>query len=204
MIHKKICVVCKREFETNRISAVYCGELCACKARSIKALKYAKRADHFPRACAECGGEFIPKSNKNKFCSEDCKRIYTSKKNKTGFAPKACEYCGNEFTPNSSSAKYCSAECRKEGKREALRSAKCKCNKNVDIEKPTKENTEKKSPAQRRWEKMSWKELSTECARLHLTYGQAQVMAMNGTLPEDFGLKSKISRKGDCPQNGKI
>ena len=46
-----------------------------------------------------------------------------------------------------------------------------------------------KSPAQRRWEEMSWKELSAECARLHLSYGQAQVMAMNGTLPDGFGKK---------------
>ena len=56
------------------------------------------------------------------------------------------------------------------------------------VEKYVEEvNSAKKSPAQRRWEKMSWKELSAECARLHLSYGQAQQLYYSGTLPEDFG-----------------
>ncbi|MBQ3021928.1 MAG: hypothetical protein IJD91_01195 [Clostridia bacterium] len=42
--------------------------------------------------------------------------------------------------------------------------------------------------ASERWKRMSWKEITVECARLHLTYGQAQQMYYNNTLPEDFGL----------------
>ena len=201
MIHIKVCPICGVKFETTFSTAKYCGELCACKARSIKSLKYAKRVNHEPRQCTECGGEFIPKSVAGKFCSKECKKIHTAKMMKKGFKPIKCAYCGKEFIPNSSSAKYCSDECRKEGKRETLRKKVSAHDRNLGAE--SKKKTEKKSPAQQRWEKMSWKEISVECARFHLTYGQAQVMAMNGTLPEDFGLR-KIPQKGVCPQSGEF
>ncbi len=58
------------------------------------------------------------------------------------------------------------------------------------VEKYTDEiKTEDKSPAQRRWERMTWKEISAECARLHISYGQAQQLYYSGTLPPDFGKK---------------
>ncbi len=204
MIYIKVCPICGKEFETTKTKVKYCSSVCACKSKSIKAVKYVKRVQHVPKTCEECGKEFIPKSKLSRFCSEDCKRIYAAKKRKRNIQPKACASCGKEFTPNSNYAKYCSNECRREGTRRAWKSGKYQYDKDDGIEKPKKENSAKKSPAQRRWEKMSWKELSAECARLHLSYGQAQVMAMNGTLPEDFGLKSKISQKGDCPQSEKI
>ena len=46
------------------------------------------------------------------------------------------------------------------------------------------------NPAALRWKQMSWKELTAECARFHLSYGQSQVMAYNGTLPENWGLST--------------
>ena len=194
VVHTKVCVICGRKFETTKSAAKYCSSLCACEARRRKSLEYAKRVSHEPRKCTECGGEFIPKSVAGKFCSKECKKIHTSKRMKQGFKPIKCVYCGKEFIPNSSSAKYCSEECRKEGKRDALRKKVSAHDRNPGAE--SKKKTEKKSPAQLRWEKMTWKEISAECARFHLTYGQVQVMAMRGTLPEDFGLRK-------IPQNKK-
>lgn len=38
-----------------------------------------------------------------------------------------------------------------------------------------------------RWKLMSLEQISAECSRLHISYGKAQTMMMQGTLPEDFG-----------------
>ena len=60
-------------------------------------------------------------------------------------------------------------------------------------EKKKKVNENPKIPqwnklsSKHRWEKMTLSEVEKECLRLHITYGQAQVMADNGTLPKDFG-----------------
>ena len=117
--YTKVCPICGVKFETTISTAKYCGKLCSCKASSIRSGKYAKRASHEPRVCAECGGEFIPKSNKNRFCCEDCNKAYTAKNYKQNFLPKFCPICGKEFVPNSTGAKYCSEECRNKGKKKA-------------------------------------------------------------------------------------
>jgi hypothetical protein len=44
---------------------------------------------------------------------------------------------------------------------------------------------------------MNLAERSKECARYHLTYGQAQTMAYGGKLPEDFGEVKKIENTED-------
>lgn len=56
-------------------------------------------------------------------------------------------------------------------------------NKNKDLKKI--------SPALERWAKMSAYDLTKELDRFGLKYSEAQLMAQNGTLPEDFGLGCK-------------
>lgn len=41
--------------------------------------------------------------------------------------------------------------------------------------------------ASERWKLMSLEQVSAECKRLKISYGKAQTMQMQGTLPEDFG-----------------
>jgi hypothetical protein len=183
--YTKVCPICGTEFETTNSVVKYCGEICACKARSIKSLKYAKRVSQEPRACVECGGEFIPKSTLSRFCSQDCRKIYTTKNYKKNFQPKICTHCGKEFIPNSTGAKYCSEECRNKGKKKA-EEKKASERKSPNTKK-IKKSDYPDVPSSKRWEKMNLAERSKECARYHLTYGQAQTMAYGGKLPEDFG-----------------
>lgn len=188
MIHNKICPICGVKFETRYKNQVYCSKLCACKSNNIRGLKYIKRVHHEPKACAECGKEFIPKNIKSKFCCKECKRVYYAKQPKKGFAPKKCEYCGKEFIPNSSSGKYCCEKCRKAGAKEAHSKS------SVHTQNYTSEKTKARSqypdvPASKRWEKMALAERNGEARKYHLSYGQAQAMAYCGTLPEDFGIK---------------
>lgn len=179
----KVCPICGTEFETSYSRAVYCGSLCAFKARSIKSLEYAKRASHEPMACAECGGEFIPKSKASRFCSKECNIIYTNKHKK--FEPKKCKCCGKEFVPNSTGAKYCSEECRNKGRKKA--EEKKASERRSPNTKKIKKSDYPDVPSSKRWEKMSLAERNAESRKYHLTYGQAQGKAYCGTLPEDFG-----------------
>ena len=59
------------------------------------------------------------------------------------------------------------------------------------IETPHPKPVENLSPASRRWAKMSWKKLTEELLYYKIRYSDAQLMAKNNTLPEDFGLKKK-------------
>lgn len=194
MIHKKICPICGKEFETTKTKVKYCSSVCVCESKSIKALQYVKRVQHAPKACEECGKEFIPKNIKSKYCCAECKKRYYAKQPKKGFTPKKCEYCGNEFIPNSSSAKYCCEKCRKAGAKEALNKKTSMHTQNYYSEKKkTKVRSDYPDvPSSKRWEKMSLAERNAESRKYHLTYGQAQGRAYCGTLPEDFGEVKKI------------
>ena len=96
-----------------------------------------------------------------------------------------CKTCQKEFKPNTGKQKYCCAECRKKAIAESRKSV---CIMAADEVEPKKEKVTAKSPASRRWEKMNLQERAIECNRHHISYGQAQVAAMNGTLPMDWGL----------------
>jgi hypothetical protein len=181
--YTKVCPICGVKFETTISTAKYCGEICACKARSIKSLKYAKMASYEPRPCAECGREFIPKTKASRFCSKECNIIYSNKHKK--FEPKKCKCCGKEFLPNSTGAKYCSEECRAEAKKKAAEK-KASERKSPNTKK-IKKSDYPDVPSSKRWEKMSLADRNAESRKYHLTYGQAQGRAYCGTLPEDFG-----------------
>lgn len=107
-----------------------------------------------------------------------------------------CKQCGDPIT-DSVHAWYC-PKCRK--LREKARQEANKERYNFNRQKKYAEKKYGKKPktetpldnitsASERYRRMSLREISAECARLHLTYGQAQVMAQSGTLPNDFGLE---------------
>ncbi len=191
-VYKKICPICGCEFETTNSIVKYCGKVCACKSSSIRSGKYAKHASHEPRACVECGGEFIPKSKASRFCCKDCYKAYYARLQIRPFKAKICEICGKEFIPNSVSAKYCCDECRKEAQKKAHKKGSYQYKRDADMEtsEPQKKGTPK-SPASRRWAKMSWDEVLRENDYYGLRYRDSQIMAEKGTLPEDYGLKKK-------------
>lgn len=96
---------------------------------------------------------------------------------------RMCLFCGMKFKPQRADQKYCCRECYK---RAVQNKDTMGC---AESTSPSCVNAERKSlAASERWKRMSWKEITVECARLHLTYGQAQQMYYNNTLPEDFGL----------------
>lgn len=117
--------------------------------------------------------------------------------------PRYCRRCNAPIT-DSVHAWYCPAckeiakkerQKRSEENRQIRKRAKrdYKYNKSYGIEEASPRNIRQQnfSPASLRWAQMTWKELTEELARFHLTYGQAQMMAYNNSLPKGFGLKKK-------------
>ena len=108
-----------------------------------------------------------------------------------------CRRCGAPIT-NSAHALYCPT-CRKivtqeriSARREAYNAYRRKRyaekKKMAELQQETPPENVCVTSASERYRRMSLREVSAECARLHLTYGQVQVMAERGTLPKDFGL----------------
>ena len=104
---------------------------------------------------------------------------------------------GKEFIPWNKNQVTCgSKECikaysliQKKKKRGAYKYAK---NGGLTMPPPPPSRKKKKKPwgectPEERWEQMTWLELSSELARLHIKYGQAQVLKAEGKLPYDFG-----------------
>lgn len=74
------------------------------------------------KVCLHCGAEFIPASNRQVFCSVECRRAAkleekeAKREEERGdhyYRQRRCVVCGNEFWPNSSGQSVCSEECRK-------------------------------------------------------------------------------------------
>lgn len=85
--------------------------------------------------------------------------------------------CVRKFIPNKPWQKYINHAHQVKAERQR------RCGKTAK----TKEKQWNKMSSLHRWEKMTLSEVETEGLRLHLTYGQLQVMAQNNTLPKDFG-----------------
>lgn len=139
--------------------------------------------------CPMCGRSFIPKHKRQIFCCTSCAAKYHRDKRKPNKPPKNCVICGKEFIPWNKNQVTCgSKECSRQNELIWKKKKRGTYNpeKNEGLTKKIQPR-EGYTPADR-WKRMSWKEISAECARLHLTYGRAQVMAQNGTLPEDWGL----------------
>lgn len=149
------------------------------------------------RKCKHCGKEFTPKSNNAKFCCPLC----GVKENAKTKPVKTCVICGAEFHPVNGSQKTCgNEECKRTyGNTMGKKRYAYKHNKYEGIEvTPSKKKKKrltakewaKLTPSQR-WEYMTLTEISAELARLHLSYGQAQVLKERRELPFDFGEKIK-------------
>lgn len=191
---KRECPICKKIFYAKNRRERYCGDKCRKRADSVRQAEYYQKhkKEKTPIKCKQCGKEFIPYRAGTLFCSPECGHTYryehAPKKAPKVFEPRVCPICGMMFVPSAYQQKYCGETCAKE----AIRSRKYTYPSDEERRKPRVEAAKVKkkgaSTASERWERMSWKEISAECARLHITYGQAQVMAQKGTLPEDFGL----------------
>lgn len=93
---------------------------------------------------------------------------------------RKCLSCKKEFSPGKKNSKFCSRECYLKWQKEGAKNM-------------TPEEAEWRAlTPEERWKKMTWKDISGECARMHLSYGQVQQMYYNGTLPEDFGKRAKV------------
>lgn len=141
------------------------------------------------KKCLYCGREFTAGSNNNKYCTPIC-----GVRARSTSQILHCSICGDEFRPLSKRQITCgSEECKRENSRvkkryEYYRSEGIAPVTRIKKKRPTAEEWETLTPSQR-WEHMTWNELTAELARLHLSYGQAQVMKERRELPFDFGEK---------------
>ena len=184
----KICKMCGKEFYAENGHTKYCSNECKKTAYKIQQKGYAgkRNAVKEPIICLHCGKEFMPRNGNQIYCSRECTVLYHRKLNKPTSKEKKCAICGKEFTPTYHNQKYCSDECRRKKVYQYHK-------KPIDnVEKPKEK---KLSPASKRWAKMSTDELIREMNYYGLNYPQTQVMALNNTLPEDFGLKRKRCKK---------
>ncbi len=185
----KICEICGAEFYAEHGLQKYCSAICREKAieKSHVESYERRKARITPITCINCGKEFIPGHRSQKYCSYECGYEYryklAPKKEPKGYSLRMCPICSKEFKPNCSSQKYCSKECNTEARHQRYKKSVV-----VAAQTPKVEKMKPASDASERWARMNWTELTTECARFHITYGQAQQMFYNGTLPEDFGL----------------
>ena len=70
------------------------------------------------KVCPCCGEEFKPTSNRQVFCSKNCRYVYAQNEKKVGrnghvLIQKNCMVCGKLFTPAHSRQTICSDECRR-------------------------------------------------------------------------------------------
>lgn len=183
------CEYCGREFETESRRKKYCTMACRIKANNEKKTKTEEKK------CKHCGRSFVPDKYHREYCGALCLERAASERRKakcvpTGekkrnwtYSPKRCKICGEMYTPHSGASHFCSPECAAENNRRTRRKPKAASQGNL----PEFEKETEMSETLRRFKKMSLREISAECARLHISYGQAQIMAYNGTLPESFG-----------------
>lgn len=122
------CLVCGTETKGN---IKYCSEEHHREYWRLKNKKVFKE-----KKCVVCDNLFIPISNRNKYCSKNCKYIFELqlKSKKTGV--KTCKNCNKKFEPYTSLDKFCSANCRIENQK---KSRSFNWNEN-SVNKITKEN----------------------------------------------------------------
>ena len=101
---------------------------------------------------------------------------------------RKCIVCGKEFVLNAHNQTRC-FNCSKSARYSYSRTEGI-----VAELKPAYKSHMPPVETSKRWEVMNLNERSKECRKYHLTYGQAQTMAYNGTLPEDFGVTTEVKR----------
>lgn len=80
------------------------------------------------KICPHCGAEFIPSSNRQVFCTKDCRKQAQQEQKEADrvaehgehyYRQRECEICGEIFWPNSSGQKYCGDSCQKQAHNKA-------------------------------------------------------------------------------------
>lgn len=116
---------------------------------------------------------------------------------------KFCKICGRQFTARSIRQKTClNPVCVRKNKYLSEKAYHYKFYKNEGLDLPSEPKKKRKPtrmtvakwnalPVSERWGLMTLEQISAECARLHISYGKAQTMQLQGTLPEDFGRKEE-------------
>ena len=128
----KQCVICGKEFSTNRSTQKICSSECRrglkrqwdCEYRKRKA----KAKTKTPKKCVVCGKEFIPKTSRYVACSPECSRINNIRKielNRRKIRERdkerinedipykpICYTCGKSFVPAYPREHFCSDKCR--------------------------------------------------------------------------------------------
>lgn len=91
----KVCKYCWKSFEANYPKKEYCDRECRKKGTKLS-----------KTICANCGGEFSPKSKSAKYCSILCSKEWHKK-----LKILPCPVCWKEFKQHNQTTQFCSREC---------------------------------------------------------------------------------------------
>ena len=94
-----------------------------------KAERWAKNDGHncAKRVCEQCGAEYYPNSAIQRFCTQECTKVYQraklekkrfDEKGEHTFKQKHCKICGKPFWPSNGQEVLCSEECKAINRRE--------------------------------------------------------------------------------------
>lgn len=76
-VFSKVCKICNVQFETNKLSRVYCGQACreqgAMQSFARSAEKHKKPPVVHTRVCLNCSTEFTTNNGTKRYCSEECR-----------------------------------------------------------------------------------------------------------------------------------
>ncbi len=115
----KECIVCKKDFETNRKDKIYCSDFC--KNRRNRE----PRIGNIEKVCGWCGSNFMAKKPWAKWCSKLCasrgrnnglseKISYVSKTREYVLGEANCLNCATTFIKKNKDHKFCRSECKTE------------------------------------------------------------------------------------------
>lgn len=112
----KTCDICGKTFETT--SKTYlCSPECRLEhqraknreyARTMRAKKMKAPKEKTMKKCLICGREFLPKSNNQRYCGNQCVGKNSAKRVQI----IECEVCGKKFEATVRGVKFCSKECK--------------------------------------------------------------------------------------------
>lgn len=126
-IRPKICPVCGKEFIPKR-NEKYCSPECFLEHkreydRKRSKIKWEKLRSGISKTgiCKHCGKEFVKKSERQKYCTKECRFADEAEKEKKLRRERdakkpmlICPICGKEFPQGvNKNKKYCSDACRK-------------------------------------------------------------------------------------------
>ena len=204
------CKYCGNELTSTR--SEYCCRICYLRDYYRK-----NKPASVTKTCKRCGKEFETVHRGRRYCSDDCRdnaaeeqrkksKLARGKKyvEKKPISARECEWCGEAFTPTCEWQLYCCVDCRKKKNKEIAFSKRkitvtntpkkyrYSFNKNEGLEEVAPKPIVNLSPASKRWAKMSWLDLTKENEYYGIDYKTSQIMAQQGTLPEDYGKRKKV------------